>query len=151
MNVGQAIQRICATTTNTLTPAEWEQYVSPDCPTARFARDLPRSAPTACHAQSPLRCRTGTYQTRSCFNQLAQAAGLPRLRLHDVRHSYATAGRLARVDTTALSQRVGHTSVRFTMETYMHGDLEADREVAHALAAVILAGLPGRVSPGEAV
>jgi WD40 repeat protein len=29
-NVDQAIQRICATTTNTLTPAKWAQYVSPD-------------------------------------------------------------------------------------------------------------------------
>ncbi len=77
------------------------------------------------------------------FNRLADAAGLPRIRLHDVRHSYATAGRLARVDTKALSQRVGHASVSFTMETYMHGDIEADREVAHALASVILAGLPG--------
>ena len=77
------------------------------------------------------------------FNRLADAAGLPRIQLHDVRHSYATAGRLARVDTKELSQRVGHSSVGFTMETYMHGDLEADREVAHALASVILAGLPG--------
>ncbi|MBV9728674.1 MAG: hypothetical protein JO309_04575, partial [Pseudonocardiales bacterium] len=32
MNVDQAIQRICATTTNTLTPEKWEQYVSPDLP-----------------------------------------------------------------------------------------------------------------------
>ncbi|MBV9140348.1 MAG: TIR domain-containing protein [Pseudonocardiales bacterium] len=32
MNVDQAIQRICATTRNTLTPAEWKQYVSPDLP-----------------------------------------------------------------------------------------------------------------------
>ena len=32
MNVDQAIQRICATTTNTLTAAKWEQYVSPDLP-----------------------------------------------------------------------------------------------------------------------
>ncbi|MGH3798781.1 MAG: WD40 repeat domain-containing protein, partial [Pseudonocardiaceae bacterium] len=32
MNVDQAIQRICATTSNTLTPAKWEQYVSPDLP-----------------------------------------------------------------------------------------------------------------------
>ncbi len=32
MNVDQAIQRICATTTNTLTPARWAQYVSPDLP-----------------------------------------------------------------------------------------------------------------------
>jgi len=30
MNVDEAIQRICATTRNTLTPAMWEQYVSKD-------------------------------------------------------------------------------------------------------------------------
>jgi WD40 repeat protein len=32
MNVDRAIQRICATTTNTLTPAKWEHYVSTDLP-----------------------------------------------------------------------------------------------------------------------
>jgi WD40 repeat protein/transcriptional regulator with XRE-family HTH domain len=32
MNVDRAIQRICATTTNTLTSAKWAQYVSPDRP-----------------------------------------------------------------------------------------------------------------------
>ncbi|MGH3838532.1 MAG: WD40 repeat domain-containing protein [Pseudonocardiaceae bacterium] len=32
MNVDHAIQRICATTTNVLTPAKWEQYVSKDLP-----------------------------------------------------------------------------------------------------------------------
>jgi WD40 repeat protein len=30
MNVEHAVQRICATTTNTLTPPKWAQYVSPD-------------------------------------------------------------------------------------------------------------------------
>ena len=32
MNIDQAIQRVCATTTNTLTPIKWAQYVSPDLP-----------------------------------------------------------------------------------------------------------------------
>ncbi|MGH3898547.1 MAG: TIR domain-containing protein [Pseudonocardiaceae bacterium] len=32
MNVDQAIQRICALTTNALTPAKWNQYLSPDLP-----------------------------------------------------------------------------------------------------------------------
>jgi hypothetical protein len=32
MNVDQAIQRICATTTNTLTFTKWERYVSRDLP-----------------------------------------------------------------------------------------------------------------------
>lgn len=30
MDADEAIQRICATTANTLTPAKWKQYVSPD-------------------------------------------------------------------------------------------------------------------------
>jgi WD40 repeat protein len=32
MTVDQVIQRICATTTNTLTPTMWAQYVSADLP-----------------------------------------------------------------------------------------------------------------------
>jgi WD40 repeat protein len=28
LDVNKAIQRICATTTNTLTPAQWKQYIS---------------------------------------------------------------------------------------------------------------------------
>jgi WD40 repeat protein len=32
MNLDQAIQQICATTANTLTPTKWEQYVSKDLP-----------------------------------------------------------------------------------------------------------------------
>lgn len=82
------------------------------------------------------------------FNRLADAAGLPRIRLARRAAQLRDRQLLARVDTEALSQRVGHASVSFTMETYMHGDLEADREVAHALASVILAGLPS-VDTGE--
>jgi WD40 repeat protein len=32
MNIDQAIQRICALTTHALTPAKWNQYISPDLP-----------------------------------------------------------------------------------------------------------------------
>ena len=42
------------------------------------------------------------------FKQLAAAAGLQEIDLHDVRHSYATAGRDAKIDWKALSQRIGH-------------------------------------------
>ena len=37
------------------------------------------------------------------FKKLATAAGLPEIDLHDVRHSYATAGRDAKIDWKALS------------------------------------------------
>jgi hypothetical protein len=79
------------------------------------------------------------------FKQLAAAAGLPEIDLHDVRHSYATAGN-AKIDWKALSTRIGHADVAFTMKQYVQTDLEADREVANTLADLIIGGLlvPGR-------
>ncbi|HLI38018.1 MAG TPA: site-specific integrase [Streptosporangiaceae bacterium] len=75
------------------------------------------------------------------FKKLAKAAGLPAIDLHDVRHSYATAGRNAKIDWKALSKRIGHADVAFTMKQYVQTDLEADREVANTLANLIIGGL----------
>ena len=74
------------------------------------------------------------------FKKLAAAAGLPEIDLHDVRHSYATAGRDAKIDWKALSQRIGHSDVAFTMKQYVQADLEADRQVAITLAELIIGG-----------
>jgi integrase len=59
---------------------------------------------------------------------------------HDVRHSYATAGRDAKIDWKALSQRIGRADVAFTMKQYVQTDLEADRQVANTLAELIIGG-----------
>jgi integrase len=75
------------------------------------------------------------------FKRLAAAAGLPEIDLHDVRHSYATAGRDARIDWKALSSRIGHADVAFTMKQYVQTDLEADRKVADTLAELIIGGM----------
>ncbi len=75
------------------------------------------------------------------FGKLVTAAGLPPIRLHDVRHSYATAARDAKIDWKALSTRIGHADVAFTMKQYVQADLEADRQVATTLAKLILGGL----------
>jgi integrase len=75
------------------------------------------------------------------FKRLAKAADLPEIDLHDVRHSYATAGRNAKIDWKALSKRIGHADVAFTMRQYVQTDLEADREVANTLADLIIGGL----------
>jgi integrase len=74
------------------------------------------------------------------FHRLSAAAGLPKINLHDVRHSYATAGRDAKIDWKALSQRIGHSDVAFTMKQYVPTDLEADRQVANTLAELIIGG-----------
>jgi integrase len=75
------------------------------------------------------------------FKKLAEQAGLPEIDLHHVRHSYATAGRNAKIDWKALSKCAGHADVAFTMKQYVQTDLEADREVANTLADLILGGL----------
>jgi integrase len=74
------------------------------------------------------------------FKKLAAAAGLPEIDLHAVRHSYATVGRNAKIDWKALSQRIGHADVAFTMRQYVQTDLEADRWVATTPAELIIGG-----------
>lgn len=60
--------------------------------------------------------------------------------MHDVRPSYATAGRDAKIDWKALSKQIGHADVAFTMKQYVQTDLEADRQVATTLAELIIGG-----------
>jgi integrase len=76
----------------------------------------------------------------SRFKKISGDAGLPGIDLHDVRRSYLTAGRKARIDWKALSQRVGHSDVAFTMRQYVETDLEAGRKVANTLAELIIGG-----------
>jgi integrase len=83
------------------------------------------------------------------FHKLSEAAGLPKINLHDVRHSYATAGRDAKIDWKALSQRIGHADVAFTMKQYVQTDLEADRQVATTLAELIIGGSLASVDISE--
>lgn len=70
-----------------------------------------------------------------------KAAGLPRIRLHDVRHTYATAA-LANAtgwhEAKVISERLGHASVGITIDTYSHVLPAADEQVAHTLARLIL-------------
>ena len=46
----------------------------------------------------------------------------------------------AKIDWKALSQRIGHSDVAFTMKQYVQADLEADRQVATSLAELIIGG-----------
>jgi integrase len=75
------------------------------------------------------------------FANHCMAAGLPKIRLHDVRHSYATAG-LANAtgwhEVKVISQRLGHASVGITLDTYSHVLPAADEQTAHTLARIIL-------------
>jgi integrase len=51
------------------------------------------------------------------FAQHAQRAGLPVIRLHDLRHSYATAALSAGIPAKVVSERLGHANVSITLDT----------------------------------
>jgi integrase len=75
------------------------------------------------------------------FARHSSAARLPHIRLHDVRHTYATVG-LANAagwhEVKVISQRLGHASVGFTIDTYAHVLPAADADTANTLARLIL-------------
>jgi integrase len=54
------------------------------------------------------------------FTVLAERAGLPHIRFHDLRHTHATLGLLAGVDAKVISMRLGHHSAGFTADYYQH-------------------------------
>jgi integrase len=76
------------------------------------------------------------YLSRSFLRQ-ARAAGLPRIRFHDLRHSYATASLLAGVPSKVVSARLGHASVGITLDTYSHVLREMDDEAARKIASLL--------------
>jgi len=74
------------------------------------------------------------------FHKHCAAAGLPRIRLHDVRHSYATAALKAGIPPKIISERLGHSTAAFTMQTYAHVIPGMDERAAVDVADLILRG-----------
>ena len=54
------------------------------------------------------------------FKILARAAGVPEIRLHDLRHTHASLLALKGVSPKVIADRLGHTNVGFTMQVYTH-------------------------------
>lgn len=72
------------------------------------------------------------------FNRLVDLAGVRRIRLHDVRHTYATLSFARRVPVKVVSERLGHASVSFTQDTYMPVIPGMDEQGARIAATAIL-------------
>lgn len=62
-------------------------------------------------------------------------ADLPNMGLHALRHTFATNAVNTGANLRALSDMLGHTKVAFTMQQYVHPDMEAKRAVLEAVAA----------------
>lgn len=51
---------------------------------------------------------------------LLEEAGLPSIRFHDLRHTFATHALTSGVDAKTLAGILGHTNASFTLDTYTH-------------------------------
>jgi integrase len=72
------------------------------------------------------------------FNRLVDRAGLPHIRLHDVRHTYATVSLDAGINPKIISERIGHASLAFTLQVYTHRSEGRDRAAAETIAAMLV-------------
>ena len=54
------------------------------------------------------------------FKPLLKEAGLPNIRLYDLRHTAATISLAAGVSPKVISEQLGHSSVAFTLDVYSH-------------------------------
>ena len=54
------------------------------------------------------------------FRQLLKAAELPAIRLYDLRHSHATLLMAAGEHPKVVQERLGHSSIQLTLDTYSH-------------------------------
>lgn len=57
---------------------------------------------------------------RGAWGKLAKAAGLERLRFHDLRHAHASLLLQQGVHPKIVSERLGHSGVNITLDTYSH-------------------------------
>ena len=64
------------------------------------------------------------------FKRRAEAIGIPDLRFHDLRHSYATISLQNGDNYKVLSEQLGHATVAFTMDVYGHVTDKMQRDSA---------------------
>lgn len=68
------------------------------------------------------------------FKRLRESVGLPELRLHSLRHAWATHALAAGVDVKDVATRLGHSSVRITLDVYVAPSSERDASAAATVA-----------------
>jgi len=72
------------------------------------------------------------------FTQASKKAGLLRIRLHDLRHTYATLALGAGVHPKVVSERLGHANIGITLDCYSHCLPALSEEAAYRVAALVV-------------
>ena len=67
------------------------------------------------------------------LHPVLKRAGLPRVRFHDLRHTFAMLALQNGVDIKTVSGMLGHFSAGFTLDTYAHVTTAAQKEAARTM------------------
>ena len=71
------------------------------------------------------------------LHRVLKRAGLPRVRFHDLRHTFATLALQNGVDVKTMSGMLGHFSAGFTLDTYAHVTTASQRQVAKTMESIL--------------
>ena len=83
------------------------------------------------------------------LKRLLTTAGLPDIRFHDLRHTFATHALASGVDAKTLSGILGHTKASFTLDTYTHVTGDMQRRAAEIVGDFITEILGEGLSPWQ--
>lgn len=67
----------------------------------------------------------------------ARHSGVPPIRVHDLRHTYATLALLAGIHPKVVSERLGHANISITLNLYSHVTEGMDRDAADLVAQLL--------------
>ncbi len=105
-----------------------------------LGRPIADSDPVFCHpGGKPLDPSTVSH----AFTRILRQAGLPHIRFHDLRHTHATLLLRAGVHPKVVTERLGHASVAFTLDTCSHVVPGLREAAAQAIDQTLLPGLTG--------
>lgn len=78
------------------------------------------------------------YLVKKHFKPILRQAGLPEIRLYDLRHTAATLALTVGVSPKVVSEQLGHASAAFTLDTYSHVLPHMQEEAAAKIEAALL-------------
>lgn len=71
------------------------------------------------------------------LGRVLKRAGLPKIRFHDLRHTFATFALQNGVDVKTVSGMLGHFSAGFTLDTYTHITTKSQVEAVNTMSSIL--------------
>ena len=81
------------------------------------------------------------YLVKKHFKPILREAGLPDIRLYDLRHTAATLALTVGIPPKVVSEQLGHASAAFTLDAYSHVLPHMQEEAAAKMEAALVTGL----------